>query len=247
MKGVIKMKALKWISIVFIFSVSAVFPNMLYSSTAYAFDEMPEEKKIYLTFDDGPIPVITDRILDVLKQQNIKATFFVVGKEIPEREHILKRIYNEGHTIGLHTYNHKFNKVYRSDDAFVNEMLETRKQINQVLNISPTAIRFPGGSSGRLTQDLLDKLHNNNMRVFDWTEDLHDGGSPDLGVNQIIKNGEKFNPKFTRHILLAHCNSNNSNTVKALPDIIKYYRDLGYEFSAIKEDTPDYYYRLKTK
>ena len=247
MKGLIIMKIFRYMHLLFVFIISVVLLSFPGNNNVYAKDAGHEEKKIYITFDDGPIPVITDRILDVLKEQNVKATFFVVGHEIPGRESILKRIHNEGHTIGLHTYSHKFKKVYRSDDAFVNEMLETRKQINEILSISPTAIRFPGGSSRRLTKDLLEKLHSNNMKIFDWTGDLHDGGNPKLSVSQIIKNGKTFNPKHTTHILLAHCNSNNSNTVKALPSIIKYYRDQGYEFAAIDENTPDYHYRLKTK
>lgn len=240
------MKALKNKSIKFII-LAVVFASILIGNHVYAVDAVPEERKVYLTFDDGPIPGVTERILDVLKEQNVKATFFVVGKEIPEREAILKRIYNEGHTVGLHTYNHKFRKIYRSDDAFVDEMIQVRKKVNEVLNISPTAIRFPGGSSGRMTQELLDKLHSNNMKVFDWTLDLHDGDRADINVSQIVRNGEKFNPKYRRLIILAHCNSNNKNTVRALPEIIKYYRGLGYEFAAIKDDTPDYYYRLKEK
>lgn len=212
---------------------------------AYSLSSIPEERKIYLTFDDGPIPGVTEKLLNVLKEQNIKATFFIVGKEIPGREDILKRIYSEGHTIGLHTYNHKFKNVYKSEDAFVDEMLQTRKKINEILNINPTAIRFPGGSSGRMTQELLDKLHSNNMKVFDWTIDLHDGCASEVSVSELIKNGTKFNPKYRRLIILAHCNSNNINTVKALPEIIKFYKELGYEFAAIGEDTPDYYYRLK--
>lgn len=243
MKGLTNMKTAR---IIIISSILVVgFLNNFWGNYVYAFDEVYEERKVYLTFDDGPIPIITERILDVLKQENVKATFFIVGKEIPEREHILKRIYDEGHTIGLHTYSHKFRKVYRSDDAFLDEMLKARKQINQLLSINPTAVRFPGGSSGRMTQELLDKLHMNNMRVFDWTLDLHDGSSTEMSVGQIIKNGRKFNTKCTRLIILAHCNSNNSNTIKALPEIIKYYKEMGYKFATIKDDTPDYYYRLK--
>lgn len=239
------MKAVRFTIISFVLSVLIVISNFPGKITVHAFALVPEEKKVYLTFDDGPIPVITDKILDVLREQDVKATFFIVGKEIPEREHILKRINAEGHSIGLHTYSHKFKKIYQSDDTFVEEMLKVREQINHILNITPIAIRFPGGSSGRMTKKLLDKLHSNNMRVYDWTIDLHDGISSEVSVRQLVRNGEDFNPKYSRLIILAHCNSNNANTVKALPEIIKYYKDLGYEFSAIKEDTPDYYYRLK--
>jgi peptidoglycan-N-acetylglucosamine deacetylase len=236
-----------WFRTLVIMISAAILITTSGSNYIYADGKVPEEKKVYLTFDDGPIPVVTERILDVLKEQNVKATFFVVGKEIPGREQILKRIYNEGHTVGLHTYNHKFKVIYRSDDAFVDEMVQVRNIIYNVINIKPTAIRFPGGSSGRMTQELLDKLHKNNMKVYDWTLDLHDGDSADINVSQLVRNAENFNPKYKRLIILAHCNSNNKNTVKALPEIIKYYRDLGYEFDPIKDDTPDYYYRLKEK
>ncbi len=237
------MKGEKFTIILIVFFIFLSFYKTDY---AEAYDKVAESKKVYLTFDDGPIPGTTEKILDVLKEEDVKATFFVVGKEIHEREHILKRIYEEGHTIGLHTYNHKFRKVYKSEDAFINEMLQTRELINKLLNINPTAIRFPGGSSGRMTQEMLDKIHSNNMKVYDWTLDLHDGDG-EISVSRIIRNGESFNPKYSRLIILAHCNSNNKNTVKALPEIIKFYKNLGYEFEAIKDDTPDYYYRLKTR
>lgn len=230
----------------FILVVFSIFFSFYKADYAEAYNKTPSSKKVYLTFDDGPIPGVTEKILDVLKEEDVKATFFVVGKEIHEREHILKRIYEEGHTIGLHTYNHKFRKVYKSEETFINEMIQTRELINKLLNINPTAIRFPGGSSGRMTQEMLDKIHSNNMKVYDWTLDLHDGDGG-ISVSGIIRNGESFNPKYSRLIILAHCNSNNKNTVKALPEIIKFYKNLGYEFEAIKDDTPDYYYRLKTR
>ncbi len=211
----------------------------------HAKEEDYAKKKVYLTFDDGPIPVITDKILDTLKEQNVKATFFVVGKEIPEREELLKRMHNEGHSIGLHTYSHKFKKIYRSEDALVDEMLMTQKKIKETINISPTAVRFPGGSSHHLTRSLLDNLHSYNLKVYDWNVDLYDGSKADAPVYQIIKNGENIKPQYSRVIILAHCNSNNMNTVKALPEIIKFYKDSGFEFCAITDDTDEYYYRLK--
>lgn len=152
----------------------------------------------------------------------------------------------EGHSIGLHTYNHKFKKVYRSEDAFVDEMLQARKKVEEVINISPTAIRFPGGSSKRLTKSLLEKLHSNNLKVYDWNVDLYDGSKGNAPVYQIIKNGENLKRQYSRIIILAHCNSNNINTVKALPEIIKFYKDSGYEFAPITDDTNEYYYRLKS-
>lgn len=226
------------ISIIFILLVSVKYP-------VCADDVASVKKKVYLTFDDGPIPVITEKILDVLKEQNVKATFFVVGKEIPEREYILKRIYNEGNSIGLHTYSHKFKRVYYDEDTFIDEMVKTRKKISEVIHISPRAVRFPGGSSKHLTYKFLDKLHNNNMKVYDWNVDLYDGRKNSISVEKIITNSKNFKPQYSRIIILAHCNSNNLNTVKALPEIIKFYKNLNYEFATIAEDTQEYYYRVK--
>ncbi|MCB2293261.1 polysaccharide deacetylase [Clostridium algoriphilum] len=204
-------------------------------------------KYVYLTFDDGPTYVVTDALLDALKKERIKATFFVVGKEIIGREIILKRIYNEGHGIGLHTYSHNFKKIYRSTDEFVNEMKKTSKKIEEITGTTPKIIRFPGGSSKRLNAFTLNDLHKNNFKVYDWNVNLCDGVNPNLSVSQLIKNSKIIKGNENLAIILMHCNSNNKNTVKALPGIIKYYKDLGYEFRAITENTPEYYYKFKTK
>lgn len=240
MMNVIRCKTFAAATVIFYIIISLVFPD----NCIQAISEDNIKKKVYLTFDDGPTPVITDKILDVLKEQNIKATFFVVGKEIPEREEILKRIYNEGHSIGLHTYSHKFREIYCNEDVFVNEMLTTREKVKEIVNISPTAIRFPGGSPKHLTRSLLNKLHSNNLNVYDWNVDLYDGSKPKAPVSQIIKNGENLKPQYTRIIILAHCNSNNLNTVKALPEIIKFYKDSGFEFAPITDEIDEYYYEV---
>lgn len=229
------------------FAAILLLINIFCYDTAYALDETHQQKIVYLTFDDGPVPIVTDRILDVLRAENVKATFFVVGKEIETREEILKRIYEEGHTIGLHTYTHNFNKLYRNPEMFISEMLKERELINGLLDINPTVVRFPGGSAGRMTQDLLDKLHSNEMKVFDWNVDLEDGIHGEMSVRQIVENGTKLNAKYSRIIILAHTNSNNLNTAKALPEIIKYYKNLGYEFAPIDDGTKEYYYRIKGK
>jgi len=203
-------------------------------------------KYVYLTFDDGPT-IVTDVLLDVLKTENVRATFFIVGKEIVGNELILKRIYNEGHGIGLHTYSHNFKKIYRSTEEFVNEMKKTSNIIEEITGSTPKIIRFPGGSSKRLNAFTLTNLHKNNFKVYDWNVNLCDGVNPNLSVSQLIKNSKIIKGNKNVAIILMHCNSNNKNTVKALPCIIKHYRDLGYEFRAITENTPEYYYKFKTE
>ena len=209
--------------------------------------EVTSPKFAYLTFDDGPTYVVTDALLDVLKKENVKATFFVVGKEIEGKESILKRMYDEGHSIGLHTYSHNFKKIYRSTEAFIEEMRKTSNKIEEVTGFAPKIIRFPGGSSKRLNAFVLEELHKNNFKVYDWNVNICDGINPNLGTSDLVVNSQTIKGNKEAAIILMHCNFNNKNTVKALPEIIKYYLDLGYEFKAITEATPEYYYRFKGK
>lgn len=215
----------------------------------YIFDEQKEplSKVVYLTFDDGPCFVITNKILDVLHQQDVRATFFVVGKEIKGKEEMLKRIHRNRHGIGLHTFTHNFKKIYRSQESFIQEMTETASLVNEILGITPTAIRFPGGSSGVLNAELLKKLHENKFKVYDWTVNIGDGINAKLSPERLVENAKKIKGNPNTVIILAHFNSNNKNTYKALPGIIKFYREQGYEFRSIDEKTPEYYYRLKKK
>jgi len=205
----------------------------------------PVSKFVYLTFDDGPTYVVTDALLDVLKNEKVKATFFIVGKEIEGKESILKRIYREGHSIGLHTYSHNFKKIYRSSDEFINEMERTSIKIKEITGSTSKIIRFPGGSSKRLNSLTLENLHKKGFKIYDWNVDALDGVNPNLSALQLIKNAKKIRGNENTAIILMHCNSNNKNTVKSLPGIIKYYLDLGYEFKTITKDTPEYYYKFK--
>lgn len=206
-----------------------------------------EDKVVYLTFDDGPIPGVTEKLLDVLKEYNVKSTFFVVGKEIKEREAILKRIHEEGHSIGIHTFSHNFKTIYKSDEAFLSEVDETAKLIETVIGCKASAVRFPGGSDKMLTPELLDKLHDKGYMIYDWNVSLEDGFSSNLSVGTLIKNAKKARGDKNRRFILAHCNSNNKTTYLALPTIIDYYRDEGFTFKAIDKNTEEYYYKFRKR
>lgn len=253
----IKLKKTKLYTLCFIIVFLAIIStktkdlNILYAKDkldpliTYDAGDPKHNKTVYLTFDDGPTYIITDKLLDVLKENNVKATFFVVGKEIEGREAILKRIHNEGHSIGLHTYSHNFKSIYSSEEVFIEEMEKVRSKVNEIINISPSVIRFPGGSSKHLTKDFLLNLHEHNFKVYDWNVDLSDGVNPNLPTNKLVQNAKKYKESYSRLIVLLHCNFNNKNTVKALPQIIRYYKSLGYEFKVIDNNTEEYYYRLK--
>lgn len=204
-----------------------------------------EEKIVYLTFDDGPSYRVTARLLDVLKENDVKATFFVVGKEIIGREYILKKIHEEGHGIGLHTYSHNFKSIYKSNDNFIDEMKKTANVVNDIIGVTPKAIRFPGGSAKLLNEEFLQQLHDNGFKVYDWNVDLYDGVNASLSPEKLIKNSKKAKGNQNQRIILAHCNYNNINTCKALTGIIEYYKENGFQFRKIDDDTNEYYYKFR--
>ena len=206
--------------------------------------EEPIKKIIYLTFDDGPSDTVTNRILDILKENDVNATFFVIGNQIDGLEDVVKRIHNEGHSIGLHTYTHKFKRIYSNKDVFIKEMIQSRDKVNDVVGISPNIIRFPGGSRGHLTKTYLDKLHSYNFRIYDWNMETVDGLNPKASPYKLYREATKHSEELSNIILLLHCDYMHKNTYKALPEIIKYYKDKDYEFKLITEDTLEFYFPL---
>jgi peptidoglycan-N-acetylglucosamine deacetylase len=228
----------------FIFLCVMIFFGIL--NTARANSEEGSEKEIYLTFDDGPSYVITSRVLDILKEKEVKATFFVVGNKIEGREDILKRMHEEGHALGLHTYSHKYKEIYSSQDRFLKEMEDTGEEVKRVLGFIPKAIRFPGGSKPFLNASMLEKLHEKEYRVYDWNASLSDGLNYNTTPDRLVKEAHKVvGGSSSKIFLLLHCDQTNKATAKALPAIIDYYKNLGYQFKIITEDTPEYYFRFK--
>ncbi|MFL0268014.1 polysaccharide deacetylase family protein [Candidatus Clostridium radicumherbarum] len=203
-----------------------------------------DKKVIYLTFDDGPSSVVTNNILNILKQQHVKATFFVVGSMIKGKESVLKRIFLEGHSIGLHTYSHQYKQIYASEDAFIEEMMKTSEEIKKVIGIQPKIIRFPYGSNSHLNNAFLKKLHAHNFRVYDWNASISDGIRPDTSPNLFAREAIVRGDGIPYVIFLMHCNNTNVNTYKALPQIIEHYKKLGYEFRVITNDTPEFYWHF---
>lgn len=203
--------------------------------------ENSSEKIIYLTFDDGPSNKVLPNILDTLKKEKVNATFFIIGEQIEGNEKVLKRVHEEGHSIGLHSVTHKKCNLYSSNDCFLKEMLKDQKLINDTIGISPTILRFPYGANNdtyKLTKSMVDLLHKNNLRIYDWNVDSGDGANHNLHPSTYVQNAKSDKDSI---ILLMHCGSMNKNTAKALPEIISYYKSKGYTFKRIDETTPEYF------
>lgn len=209
-----------------------------------------DKKYVYLTFDDGPTAKNTPLLLDKLKELDLPATFFVVGKLINENPKILERIINENHAVGLHTMSHNKNRCYLSQENFIDENIELRNLLQKEFNINTNLLRFPFGSYNsyiKMNKQFIEKLHENNFKIYDWHIDTLDAIHPENDpstILQICKN--QFQKRFSDNkdiIILMHTNTNNIHTIKSLKLIKDYFSTLGYEFSVLKESTREIYHK----
>ncbi|WP_289220613.1 polysaccharide deacetylase [Ileibacterium valens] len=195
----------------------------------------------YLTFDDGPSQN-TLKILDILDQYDVKATFFVIGTH-PEEYDIMKEIVDRGHTIALHTFSHDYASLYSSEEAYFDDLEKIAKVVKDQTGIEPDCIRFPGGSSNTISAEyspgLMNKLakavQERGYQYFDWNGDSTDASGNNVPVEQLIANAtsgigtEKIN-------ILFHDTDAKNTTVEALPSIIQAYKDAGYIFKGVSKD-----------
>jgi peptidoglycan/xylan/chitin deacetylase (PgdA/CDA1 family) len=201
------------------------------SSGAEASEPVAEESsgqeeihKVYLTFDDGP-SIYTNDILDILDSYNVKATFFVVGKEGTNAEEALQRIVDEGHTLGMHSYSHKYKELYESMDSFTQDFARIRDYIYQATGVESVCYRFPGGSSNTVSEidmhDFIDYLDSQGVKYYDWNVSSGDGGSMKLSTDTLLENCTRDIDTRDTSIILLHDSAEKPTTVEALPDIIE--------------------------
>lgn len=209
-------------------------------------DSDKEKKIAYLTFDDGPSTTVTPLILDILKENDIKATFFVLGSTIESSEKskdILKRIADEGHTIGNHTYSHDYNYLYPnrvvSPENFMADIEKNNEVISKVLgyDVEAKIIRFPGGHGSWKGTDAVDKLLEEKGYVYiDWNTLNGDAEGKKRSKDQLIerfKETRKYVSSDSDLVVLMHDTYGKEETAKALPEIIKILKSEGYEFSTL--------------
>jgi len=181
-------------------------------------------KRIYLTFDDGP-SVYTQEICDILAKYQIKATFFVNGKEGEWADQALQRIVEDGHTLGMHSYSHVYDDIYHSVENFAADYEKIHEHIYQVTGYDSHVYRFPGGSSNAKSQlDMqvfMAYLETKDTVFFDWNISSQDATSEKLSVMQIVANCTRNISKFDDCVILCHDAQSKSTTVEALPLVIE--------------------------
>lgn len=201
---------------------------------------------IYLTFDDGPSLENTPKILDVLKEENVQATFFI--NNYPDKlEYIVKRQYAEGHTIGLHGYSHVYSEIYTSADAVMNNFYLLQEKVSKTTGgYTSKIIRFPGGSSNtvskkycrRVMSVVTQRALQEGFIYFDWNVSSGDAGDvtykdADMIYNNIVST---LTPG-KENIVLMHDSEGHSATRDIVEEVIDFGKQNGYEFKAITEET----------
>ena len=180
--------------------------------------------KVYLTFDDGP-SIYTNEILDILKKYNVKATFFVLGKESEEAKQAMRRIVEEGHSLGMHSYTHEYEKIYASKKAFGADVEKIRDYLFQVTGVECHLYRFPGGSSNTVTNvdvhEFIDYLEENNTVYFDWNVSSGDAAKVSLSAEAIVWNATSGIETRGTSVILFHDMASHRTTVDALPMVIE--------------------------
>lgn len=205
--------------------------------------EMPSqteynEKEIYLTFDDGPSEN-TGEILDILKQNNIKATFFVVtnNHDTPELRSMLQRIVREGHTIGIHSYSHNYALIYSSVKAYLSDFYKAYQWVYEVTGVYPTIFRFPGGSineyNGGVYREIITEMSRRGFTYYDWNVAAGDASEKQIQASTIEDTVLSQAKSVMRGIVLMHDSTRKETTVQALQGIIQGLQKQGFSFAPL--------------
>lgn len=180
--------------------------------------------KVYLTFDDGP-STNTKKILDILDQYDVKATFFVVGKEEDWAKEALVDIVERGHSLGMHSYSHKYADIYDSVEDFAEDFVTLREYLEDVTGVTSNIYRFPGGSSNTISNvdmhEFAEYLESWDVIFYDWNVASGDGGHRLLTVDELVTNSLNGIEDRGTSIVLLHDSVNKPTTVEALPKIIE--------------------------
>ena len=206
------------------------------------------KKVVYLTFDDGPSTTNTPEILDVLDRYNVKATFFTLGKSIEgneEAKNILKETARRGHAIANHTYSHDYSYLYPNRTMNVDNIISDIEKNNSIMkevlgeDFSTRVIRFPGGYwswEGRTA--MKESMEQNGYYNVDWNALNKDAEGKQKNADELLQSTketvEALGPDADSIVLLMHDTYGKEETVKALPQIIEYFQEKGFEFRTIK-------------
>lgn len=208
--------------------------------------EKEETKVAYLTFDDGP-SMLSSRYLDILKEENVNATFFVIGQQVcDEMEDVVKRAIDEGNEIGIHTYCHEARNIYGCADSCYRDVMKTRGILEDKFGYKPKLYRFPWGSANNYIasyrDDIISRLKKEGLEYQDWNVSAEDSvGSPT--EESILSNIRKDYKKYDEPVILMHDSGCNEKTLSSLREVIRELKKGGYSFETLsKRSKPCHFY-----
>ena len=215
--------------------------------TALSAENVSDKKTVYLTFDDGP-SMRTVEILDILKEYNIKATFFILSDQKDSSRDIVKRIFDEGHSIGVHSASHDYTAIYKSVNSFLADFEECYKYIEDITNEKPIIFRFPGGSVNSYNKDickeLVAEMTRRGFTYFDWnvsSDDAVKGYTQESIYTNVIEGCKKN----AVSVVLMHDSAPKKDTVAALKQIIPELLKQGYTFDKLDETAQPTVFRIE--
>lgn len=198
-------------------------------------------RRVYLTFDDGPSGE-TEEILRILDEYQVKATFFVTGEEAQSHPERYQEIVDAGHTLGMHSYSHKYSEIYESEENFALDLKTLYNFLYDTTGVIPQYYRFPGGSSntvsGMSMSVFTDYLARENIIYYDWNISSKDASNPSLSADEIFHNCIDDLERYQDAVILMHDSPKKASTVEALPRIITYIQQMDdTSILPITEDT----------
>lgn len=202
------------------------------------------EKIVFLTFDDGTSVTVTPKVLRILKEEDVKATFFLTGQNIErggdKAKELIKQEFSEGHAIANHSYSHDYKTLYPNRtlnlEAFKADFAKTDEILKNVLGkyFSTRVIRCPGGHMSWKGMEPLDAyLEENNMVSIDWNALNADAEGKRKSAPELVEHAIRTSEGKEIVVLLMHDTYGKEETAKALPQIIKYFKDNGYDFKTL--------------
>jgi peptidoglycan/xylan/chitin deacetylase (PgdA/CDA1 family) len=217
-----------------VISYQTMYPDFYAPEPLTATEEA--SKVIYLTFDDGPSER-TVEILEILREKDVKATFFVIGRTDEDSLNLMKEIVEEGHAIAMHTYSHRYTDIYASVEDYLADMYKLFVLIRDTTGVEPSIFRFPGGSINGYNKGVYQQLEAEMLRrgfvPYDWNLSSGDASGTKASAAQIINNVVEPAKKLDRGIVLMHDSEPKTSTVEALVPMIDQLSELGFTFDKL--------------
>lgn len=199
------------------------------------------QKTVWLTFDDGPSAVTAD-ILDVLKEKEVPATFFVIGATTDRGRSLYQRIVDEGHALGIHSYSHRYQQIYASADAYWEDFNRLADHLEECAGVRPTIFRFPGGSVNKfadpeILNQIKQKMEKEGMVWFDWNALANDDGASAAPAEEMFENILQSAGDNEQILILMHDDALRTTAPECVSMLIDHYQGLGYTFEKLTADT----------